>query len=131
MEILILKDGEIFARTTGDDDYSYSMVTVADSDVPEYPAEKPSKGKYYELSYIDGNLQWVEKDRPLSTEERLEQLQEDVNAIKNEWKVGESAVVGDRRYYNGTWYTCIQAHTTQADWTPDIVPALWQRDTAN
>jgi hypothetical protein len=27
--------------------------------------------------------------------------------------------------YGGTLYECIQGHTTQADWTPDIVPALF------
>jgi hypothetical protein len=24
-----------------------------------------------------------------------------------------------------TIYKCVQAHTTQSDWTPDITPALW------
>ena len=43
------------------------------------------------------------------------------------WAVGIAVSVGDRyRYrYNGKLYKCRQAHTTQADWTPDITPALW------
>ena len=43
------------------------------------------------------------------------------------WKVGEAVEVGDRRYYTPTdrLYKAIQAHTTQADRTPDITPALW------
>ena len=43
------------------------------------------------------------------------------------WKVGEAVKVGDRRYYEPTkrLYKVRQAHTTQADWTPDITPALW------
>lgn len=33
---------------------------------------------------------------------------------------------GKHRYqYNGKLYKCVQAHTTQADWTPDATPALW------
>ena len=33
---------------------------------------------------------------------------------------------GKHRYqYNGKLYRCVQAHTTQADWTPDKTPALW------
>ena len=41
------------------------------------------------------------------------------------WSVG-IAVAKDSRYqYNGKLYKCVQAHTTQADWTPDITPALW------
>ena len=41
------------------------------------------------------------------------------------WKIKESVKVGDRRRFDGALYKCIQAHTTQADWTPDITPALW------
>ena len=33
--------------------------------------------------------------------------------------------VGDRVQHGGTLYKCIQAHTAQADWTPDAAPALW------
>ena len=43
------------------------------------------------------------------------------------WVVGEKVEPGDRRYYepDGKLYKCRQAHTTQADWTPDKTPALW------
>ena len=33
--------------------------------------------------------------------------------------------IGDRVQYNGTLYKCIQAHTAQSDWAPDVTPALW------
>lgn len=42
------------------------------------------------------------------------------------WAVGKAYVVGDRTQYNGTLYKCIQAHTSQSDWTPDAAPALWK-----
>ena len=32
---------------------------------------------------------------------------------------------GDRRSYGGKVYKCRQAHTSQADWTPDKTPNLW------
>lgn len=32
---------------------------------------------------------------------------------------------GDRRSYGGKVHKCRQAHTSQADWTPDKTPALW------
>ena len=32
---------------------------------------------------------------------------------------------GDRRSYGGKVYKCHQAHTSQADWTPDETPNLW------
>jgi hypothetical protein len=28
---------------------------------------------------------------------------------------------------NGFTYKCLQAHTSQADWTPPAVPALWKK----
>ena len=41
------------------------------------------------------------------------------------WVVGKAYAVNDRAQYNGTLYKCIQAHTSQADWTPDATSALW------
>ena len=41
------------------------------------------------------------------------------------WQVGVAYAVGVRLSYDGTLYRVIQAHTAQADWTPDIVPALF------
>ena len=41
------------------------------------------------------------------------------------WAVGKAYAIGDRVQYNGALYKCVQAHTAQADWTPDATPALW------
>lgn len=41
------------------------------------------------------------------------------------WKVGEAVAVGERKQHNGILYKCIQAHTTQDDWQPDVTPTLW------
>lgn len=41
------------------------------------------------------------------------------------WVVGKAYAVNDRTQHGGTLYKCIQAHTSQADWTPDATPALW------
>ena len=43
------------------------------------------------------------------------------------WAAGLTVKAGDRLYYPGTdkLYKVVQAHTTQADWTPDAVPALY------
>lgn len=42
-----------------------------------------------------------------------------------QWVVEHNYVVGERLQYNGVLYRVIQAHTSQADWTPDITPALF------
>ena len=41
------------------------------------------------------------------------------------WHSGHSYETGDRIQYDGVLYKCVQAHTAQDDWTPDITPALW------
>ena len=43
------------------------------------------------------------------------------------WAAGVAVKAGDRLYYTGTdrLYKVISDHTTQADWTPDAVPALY------
>lgn len=41
------------------------------------------------------------------------------------WAENISVSVNDRYQYNDKLYKCVQAHTTQADWTPDTTPALW------
>jgi chitinase len=46
------------------------------------------------------------------------------------WAVGVNYSVGDIVTYDGSYYECLQAHTSQADWTPPATPALWELTTA-
>lgn len=41
------------------------------------------------------------------------------------WAAGQQVTVGQQTWYDGVLYRCVQAHTTQSEWTPNIVPALW------
>lgn len=43
------------------------------------------------------------------------------------WKSGKAYEVGDRVKYNDLLYKCVQAHTSQDDWTPDVAVSLWVR----
>lgn len=62
----------------------------------------------------------------LSDEKAME-----VVAVFDTWAVGKSYDVGDFVTYglNGVGdpqlYKVVQAHTSQADWTPDVTPALY------
>ena len=44
------------------------------------------------------------------------------------WAAGLTVKAGDRLYYPGTdkLYNVVQAHTTQADWTPDTAASLYK-----
>ena len=41
------------------------------------------------------------------------------------WAIGRAYAVDDRVQHGGILYKCVQAHTSQADWTPDATQALW------
>lgn len=43
-----------------------------------------------------------------------------------EWKPQVKYEVDDRIRYNDNLYRVQQTHTSQSDWTPDIVPALYE-----
>lgn len=42
------------------------------------------------------------------------------------WAPGIRFATGALARFNGVVYQCVQGHTTQADWTPPAVPALWR-----
>ena len=42
------------------------------------------------------------------------------------WMVDTAYAVDDHANFEGTVYVCIQAHTSQAGWTPPVTPAMWQ-----
>ena len=55
-------------------------------------------------------------------------VQEEIDALVSiypPWVPGQALAAGALLAYQGTLYQCIQAHTSQADWTPDAVPALF------
>ena len=49
----------------------------------------------------------------------------EVAALFPDWTPGVAVAPGDVLAWDGTLVEVIQGHTTQADWTPDKVPALW------
>ena len=44
-----------------------------------------------------------------------------------QWRPGIAATVGMKLTYDGATYEVIQPHTTQADWLPDALPALYKK----
>lgn len=49
-------------------------------------------------------------------------------AVYDEWSAESMEyVLNDIRQYNGLLYRCVQAHTSQATWTPEDAASLWTR----
>jgi hypothetical protein len=107
---------------------------AAVSDAPSFaPPALPSMGTWLEAGaiYTDGaDLLMVRQSHY-----RTEHNSADVPALfivyrpdgdeVLAWVAGEQVQVGTLRTYGGATYRCLQAHVTQEDWTPDVVPALW------
>lgn len=49
-----------------------------------------------------------------------------VIALFPDWAPDLDVTVGRIYTFNGELVECVQSHTTQADWTPDVTPALWK-----
>lgn len=62
----------------------------------------------------------VKASTSLTDEDALEAIE-----LYPAWKTGTAYTADERIRYNNTLYRCVQAHTSQDDWTPDITPALW------
>ena len=46
--------------------------------------------------------------------------------LYDEWDGnGKAYATGERVQYESKLYTCLQAHKSQADWTPKAAPSLW------
>lgn len=41
------------------------------------------------------------------------------------WQTDTSYAANERIRYDDTLYRCVQAHTSQSNWTPNATPALW------
>lgn len=48
-----------------------------------------------------------------------------VTPLFDPWATATAYSIGDIVVFDGDPYKVVQAHTSQADWTPDVVPALF------
>ena len=83
----------------------------------------------------------AERHRPLTAEEvtallikqQINGLTVDDNTALRmvefypEWADGVSYTAGYKVQYGGNLWRCVQAHTSQAGWEPDIAPSLWAK----
>lgn len=86
------------------------------------------------MSYTE-NAQAIANSITLATSYLDDEQAETVTNLYPLWEVGvayraedkEKNIKADRIQYDGLLYRCVQAHTSQEDWTPDVTPALWVR----
>ena len=125
------------ARYTADDEFAIARQSYADvNDYVEYNAYV-EKCKEVACSVLQ--LTYTPSYSP-TVAEVLSQLRElmkpyivevddevavTVPALFDPWEADIDVVAGERRFFGGFVWRCVQNHHTQADWTPDVTPALW------
>ena len=62
----------------------------------------------------------VKASASLTDEDALESME-----LFDQWKTDTAYTADQRIRYEGKLYKVLQAHTSQADWTPDITPSLY------
>lgn len=70
-------------------------------------------------------LQQLRKAAMLTAEDLPDEAAVKIPTMFESWAPDTAYEVDDRRSYGDLLYKCRQAHTSQADWTPDVTPALW------
>ena len=82
-----------------------------------------------------------EKSRPLTAEEVTSMLiKQQINGLTVDdntalrmtefypvWSAGQSYTAGYKVQHGGKLWRCLQAHTSQTGWEPDIAPSLWAK----
>ena len=90
---------------------------------PENGETLPFPNGEYMIPFADF-VQWF-NERSAAAEMLTDEQAATLPTIYPVWVVSEDVKAGDRRGYEGGLYKCLQDHTTQDDWTPDVSPALW------
>lgn len=76
---------------------------------------------------LDGTLASKNAIKQLIREDELTATELDkLVGIFQPFAAGFAYQVGNILSYNGQLYEVIQSHTSQADWTPDVTPALFK-----
>lgn len=78
---------------------------------------------------LKSKLQSAVNARLAETSQALNKLDDstalEVVALFPAWSAGKEYSIDERVRYDDKLYRVVQAHTSQADWTPDVTPALF------
>ena len=127
-------------------EYPDSIIVDNFRAVEKYREAEDTEGNTYDWYIIDSHNQYVDKYTPAAA--TIQQTGsaaaiafvtlsetgaiDDVTAGEHpemfaEWEPEITYTSGNIRRYGEQLYRCLQAHTSQADWTPDKAVSLWTR----
>lgn len=132
MELVILKNGHIFARANdpeANESDVYYMAQIPDDSMPEYPADPAPVGYRYALDLVNGSPAWVLHERPLTAEERMQIVESRLDAMEYPEFVQPSGAhdaykQGDKVTFDGKHYVSIFDGANV--WSPADYPDGWE-----
>lgn len=111
-------DGSWISNPTEEEIFAAGWKVYVPPIIPPVPQTEPTYNEIVTAvkTMLRGSVE------ELSDEEALE-----IAALYPTWasKIGTEVPVGERLWYNEKLYKVIQAHTVQADWTPDVSASLY------
>lgn len=127
-------------------EYADSVVTDRCLIVRKYRSAEDDEGNCYDWYVIDKHYRYVDTAKPamgglkeagkaaaiafvsLAENGTIDGVTAGEHAeLFAEWTYPIAYTAGQIRRYKGTLYRCVQAHTSQADWTPDAAVSLWSK----
>lgn len=107
---------------------------VAFNGVPYQLADRAEMGGLEAVTVAEVNEIDVTSDHLAAAQVFVEQAEvgsiDDNTALQHKglfeaWRAGAECAAGSIRQYGEKLYKCLQAHTSQDNWSPDATPALW------
>ena len=96
-------------------------ISITDPETEQQQLIATYEVKVYEITNI---LTKYVLESDLTDEQITELL-----SVYPSWETGQLYELGFVLKYDGKLYKVVQAHTSQSDWTPDVVPALFTKFT--
>lgn len=115
-----LEDGTVISNPSEQQILDAGWEVYVPPVIPPQPMTEPG---------MDDIIQAVKKMLSQGAEQLSDEDALEVAALYPSWAsvLGKPVEAGERIWYDGNLYKVIQAHTTQADWTPDTAASLFTR----
>lgn len=140
--VLLVKDKKIKRNPTESDILAAGYLPIQETEEPTARDGFVKSSKWVQTDSAIVRKWTVKRDmRPLSQgeiskkliEQQINTLAVDDNTALRmksfypEWAENTAYSVGFKVRYNGKLWRVVQAHTSQADWTPEAVASLWEQ----
>ncbi len=114
---------DILSTQEGLMEYFQTFSVPYDSSIDEDAAYDILASSDEFVEYINPETEALNTILPLLTDEQAGLIP----SVWPLWNIDIQYTAGTRVTYNNIVYKCLQNHTSQTDWAPDLAPSLWAK----